>query len=233
MSVSVSVEGIHRTSLIDYPGRVAAVVFLGGCNLRCRFCHNAPLFSSSGQHGELSKQLFEYLERRKGLVDGVVVSGGEPLLADNAVDFIRQLKATGLPVKLDTNGAYPEKLQQICEEKLADYVAMDVKTSPEKYAELCGAPVFDRLEKSLDVLRRQGMTYELRTTCVPGYVDEHILAAIGERFGQVDRYYLQQFVPAMAFDSTMHSMEPFHPDRMSMMLDVVRSFSGECALRGV
>ena len=189
--------GLQKLSMVDYPGKLAATVFTGGCNLRCPFCHNAPLVLRAAEHPELSMdEVLAFLRTRRGLLDGVVLSGGEPLLQRDAEDFLREVKGLGFAVKLDTNGCYPQALAAILEAGVVDYVAMDVKNRPEKYPETVGIPDFDvaPVQESVRLLRRSGVDYEFRTTVVRElHTEENIRAICGWLQGS-KRWYLQQFV---------------------------------------
>ena len=191
------ISGLQKLSMVDYPGKLAATVFTGGCNLRCPFCHNAPLVLRVSETPDLpADEVLSFLRTRKGLLDGVVLSGGEPLLQKGAADFLREVKALGFSVKLDTNGCYPEALAAILEAGLADYVAMDIKNRPEKYAESVGIPDFDMkpVRESIHLLRRSGVDYEFRTTVVKEFHTLDDIRAIGEWLKGSKRYFLQQFV---------------------------------------
>ena len=189
--------GLQKLSMVDYPGKLAATVFTGGCNLRCPFCHNAPLVLRVRENPELPvEEVLSFLRSRRGLLDGVVLSGGEPLLQQDAAAFLREVKALGFAVKLDTNGCYPDALAAILEEGLADYVAMDIKNRPEKYAGTVGVPGFDLspVKESIRLLRSSGADYEFRTTIVREFHTMEDVRAIGEWLKGSKRWYLQQFV---------------------------------------
>ena len=161
--------GLQKLSMVDYPDKLAATVFAGGCDLRCPFCHNALLVTRLAESPTLPEaEVLEFLSRRKGLLDGVVLSGGEPLLQPDAADFLEKVRALGFAVKLDTNGCHPEALADILERGLADYVAMDIKNSLEKYPETVGVPGFDTapVEESVRLLAGSGVDHEFRTTLV-------------------------------------------------------------------
>ncbi len=187
------------TSLIDYPGKVAAVVWTVGCNLRCPFCYNAELVLP-----ELSQNLprlspeavLIQLRRRTRLIEGVVVTGGEPTLQSDLADWLWEAKTSGLAVKLDTNGTHPEVLAKLLDRALVDYVALDVKGPAERYREFTGGfDVWDRVQKSLDLLRGAGIVYEARTTVAPGLC-EGDLRQIAQELRGAQRYVLQPFFPA-------------------------------------
>ena len=203
--------GLQKMTLLDFPGHVACTVFLGGCGLRCPFCHNFELADGSAQPVMEEEELFGFLEKRTGLLDGVAVTGGEPCLHRELPDLLRRIRGMGFQTKLDTNGFHPEMLRQILEEGLADYVAMDIKNSPGKYAETTGvpAPDLEALRESVQLLMRWGRgerkvqslsgassgsgSYEFRTTVVREFHQAEDFEEIGRRIAGAQAYYLQCF----------------------------------------
>lgn len=227
----MNIQGFQKLTLLDYPGRTACTVFTGGCNLRCPFCHNADLVRTPLAGPNLADEVLTYLTRRQGILDGVCITGGEPLLQPDLVDFIRQVKELGYAVKLDTNGALPDRLAALLETGLVDYVAMDVKSSPAGYAAAAGVDtdpaVFDR---SIRILRDSGIPHEFRTTAVGGLHTPEDFAAIGRWLAGASAYYLQRFV-----DSGRLLGEGFHPfsiEEMEHLLTVVREHLPAAQLRG-
>ena len=160
--------GLQKMTLLDYPGKIACTVFLGGCNFRCPFCHNSELFMGKPEKLMEDEEFFAFLKTRKGLLDGVCVSGGEPTLYPRLPEFLAKIKELGFLVKLDTNGSRPEVVKELVEKNLVDYVAMDVKNSPAMYARTVGLETMDLtpIEESLRLLMKGSVDYELRTTLV-------------------------------------------------------------------
>ncbi len=188
--------GLQKLTLLDFPGRVACTVFTGGCNFRCPFCHNAQLVLLPQGHDALETEaFFAFLEKRKGILDGVCVTGGEPLLHADIADFLRRIRAMGFATKLDTNGSFPEQLAALVRDGLVDYVAMDVKHAPAWYASAVGIDGFDtaQVERSIDFLLEGRVDYEFRTTCVAEIHQDGDFAAIGRRIRGAKRYFLQTF----------------------------------------
>ena len=226
--------GLQTLSMVDYPGKLAATVFTGGCNLRCPFCHNALLVTRLEESPTLQQEeVLAFLKRRRGLLDGVVLSGGEPLIQSGVPEFLQKVRSLGFSIKLDTNGCYPDALEALLDQGLADYVAMDVKNAPEHYAQTVGIPDFDPavIARSAAVLAHSGADYELRTTVVRELHTVADIAAIGAWMQGAPRYFLQCFVDSSALISP-----GFHaPDRADLekMLQAARPFFGETALRGV
>ena len=189
------IKSFLGTSLIEYPGKISSVIFIGGCNLRCPFCHNLDLVLPE----LLEKvpdipgvQIIEELKKRKGFIDGVSVTGGEPLLFAGLADLFKSIKKeTGLDIKLDTNGTLPERLKKIL--PLVDYISMDIKSSPEKYSVATGdKTTFEEVEESIEIIKGTN-GYEFRTTMVPGIADKSDLKKICKKIGKVQKYVLQSF----------------------------------------
>jgi pyruvate formate lyase activating enzyme len=165
----MKIAALVRAALVDYPGFIAAVIFTQGCNLRCGYCHNPALLSSDGPLFVAETDVLDHLNRRKGILDGLVVTGGEPTLQLGLETFLHQVKEMGFRVKLDTNGTAPPVLERLIAGKLLDYVAMDIKAPPERYPEICGQPVdLAAIRESIQLLRRSTIPYEFRTTLAPG-----------------------------------------------------------------
>lgn len=188
--------GFQKMTLLDYPGKVACTVFTGGCNLRCPFCHNALLVTDIHKEDTVREaDIFAFLQKRRGLLDGVAITGGEPLLQEGIRDFILRVRELGFSVKLDHNGAYPDKLRALCDEGIVDYVAMDIKNSPEKYAATTGMKEIDLspYRESVSYLLSGRVDYEFRTTVVDELHEPDDFTAIGEWIGGAKRYFLQKF----------------------------------------
>ena len=226
--------GLQKLSLVDFPGKVAATVFTGGCDLRCPFCHNAPLvLPGRGTSALDAGGVLDFLASRRGLLDGVVLSGGEPLLQPDAADFLAEVKAMGFAVKLDTNGCHPDALADILDRRLADYVAMDIKNSLEKYPWTVGVPGFDTapVERSARLLMEGPADYEFRTTLVRPFHEVGDMETIGRWLRGARRYYLQAFVDSG--DLVGGGCAPFTPEEMEEFLQAARPFFQSAALRGL
>jgi pyruvate formate lyase activating enzyme len=229
----VNVKGFRKTSLLDYPGEIASVVFTGGCNLRCRFCHNSDLAYNEGVNIPV-EEIITTLKKRKKIIDAVVISGGEPLIQQDIFEFISILKTEEFKIKLDTNGCSPEPLINILDASLVDYVAIDIKTSPSKYPLLTGvSDGFDAVFRSITAIRDKAPEYELRTTCVPGFVDIEELTEIRETVGHVSNYYLQQFRNESTLDSSFSSCRPYSREKLGLLKDFVSTFSDHSGIRGL
>ena len=228
------ISGLQKLAMVDFPGKLAATVFTGGCNLRCPFCHNAPLVNRVAETPELSEEeVLAFLKSRKGLLDGVVLSGGEPLLQHDAADFLKKVRELGFAVKLDTNGGFPQVLADILQQELVDYVAMDIKNCREKYAQTVGIPGFDitPVEESVRLLQNSGINFEFRTTVVKIFHTAADIQAIGEWCQGAPHYFLQQFVDSG--DLVGVGCEALDPLEVKAFADLMRPFFDEVGVRGI
>lgn len=187
--------GLQKLTLLDYPERIACTVFTGGCNLRCPFCHNGSLALGDSKDEISEEEFFSFLESRAGRLDGVCISGGEPTLQPDLADFVRKIKALGFSVKLDTNGTRPEVISSLICEGLLDYIAMDIKNSPTKYAETAGVKAFDYspIAESIKIISESGVAHEFRTTVTAELHDAKDIREICKNLHQDAKYYLQAY----------------------------------------
>ena len=228
----MDISGIQKMTLLDFPGKCACTVFLAGCNLRCPFCHNASLVLTSPEPAMTEEEFFAFLKKRKGLLDGVCITGGEPTLRKDLPDFIRKIKEMGYLVKLDTNGSNPGMLGKLLEEKLLDYVAMDIKNCPDRYAATCGnVDILPRVEQCLTLLRDSNVEYELRTTCVKPFHDTQAMEAIGKWLPGTQNYYLQAFVDSGDLVGT--GVSGFNKEEMEALRQAVLPYIPTTRIRGI
>ena len=228
----MNVQGYQKLTLLDFPGRTACTVFTGGCNLRCPFCHNAGLVRTPLAGPNLTDEVLAYLAKRKGILDGVCVTGGEPLLQPDLVGFLQAVKEMGYAVKLDTNGMLPGRLSEVLATNLVDYVAMDIKSSPDGYSAATGTDAdVSAVSDSLSILRGSGIPFELRTTAVRGIHTEADFDAIGEWIGDVPAYFIQRFVDSGQLLGS--GCDAFSPEEMEHLLTTVRQYTPSAQLRGV
>ena len=229
----MQLHGLQKMTLLDFPGHVACTVFLGGCDFRCPFCHNYELVDGTAKPEMTDDEFFSFLDKRHGLLDGVAVTGGEPLLHPGLIPFLRRIREQGFAVKVDTNGYHPDRLREILDANLADYVAMDVKNSPEKYARTCGLPHLD-LEPVLDSIRllmSSGTEYEFRTTVIAEFHTARDIASIGELIRGAKRYYIQCFTDRDSVPfGDLHA--PSRAD-LDEFLTVAKTYVPAAELRGV
>jgi pyruvate formate lyase activating enzyme len=231
----MNIKGIHKTSLIDYPGKICSIFFSGGCNMRCRYCHNPELVMQNSKTPVVGNdEAIAFVEKRKGLLDGIAITGGEPTLSKNLIPFLRSLRATGVSIKLDTNGLQPGIIEAVLENKLVDYIALDIKTSPEKYGDLTGREdAFPYIRKTLVAVKIADIDYEIRTTCIPGYVEFDDIKKIAREIGFVKRYYLQQFVAEKTLDASLANVRPFQRSVLEAYCAYLKGFAEVCAIRGL
>ena len=195
-NILMKILGMEKLSLVDFDNHISATVFTGGCNFRCPYCHNAPLVLDPAGQGALSEgEIFDYLKKRKGVLQGVAITGGEPTLMPDLKDFILKVREIGYEVKLDSNGTRPEILAQFIEEKIVDYIAMDIKNSKKRYAETVDVKNFDLapVEESVSLLKKGLVPYEFRTTLVKEYIAREDIEEIAEWLSGAKRYFLQHF----------------------------------------
>lgn len=227
-------HGFQKLTMLDYPGNTACTVFTAGCNFRCPFCHNALLVTDIDNENIYScEEIMKYLEKRKGVLDGICISGGEPLMHNEIFDFIKNVKNAGLLVKLDTNGSYPEKLKKLIDGNLLDYVAMDIKNSPEKYTETVGCEDFDiaPVRESINILLDGKIDYEFRTTLVRELHSVRDMSGIGEMIRGAEKYFLQQFIDSGNLIG--QGFSAFSKDEMSVFRDEIKKYVKSAELRGV
>jgi len=225
-------DGLQKLTLLDFPDKMACTVFTHGCNFRCPFCHNASLVEGDNVH--LPVEEFEdFLKKRQGILDGVAITGGEPMLQKDLKDFIKMIKSYGYLVKLDTNGTYPEKLEELIDEGLVDYVAVDIKNSPEKYGRTIGVENYDitPIKKTVELLKKGRVPYEFRTTVVKELHEAADFEEIGKWLEGAPRYFLQQFVDSG--DLIGEGMSAHDEDTMRDFLDIVQQYIPDAELRGI
>jgi len=224
--------GLQKLTLLDFPEHVACTVFTLGCNFRCPFCHNAPLVQGENTPQYDVEEFFAYLEKRKGILDGVAVTGGEPLLQKDIEEFLGRIKEMGYAVKLDTNGAFPDKLQSILQKGLADFVAMDIKNAPDRYEETAGCTgILEKVQKSAKLLMEGDTPFEFRTTAVQQLHTAENFRDIGRWIAGTSRYYIQQFQDSGNILEQGYTAPT--KEEMETYLQAVREFVPKAELRGI
>lgn len=228
----MKIHGLQKMTLLDYPGKVACTVFLGGCDFRCPYCHNAELLDGSCPPLMESEGLLSFLSKRRGLLEGVAITGGEPLLRGELPQLLRDIRSMGYAIKLDTNGTHPDRLSTLIGEGLVDYVAMDIKNSPVKYAETAGVPKLDLtpVRKSVSLLLQGRVEYEFRTTvCAQLHTQSDILS-IAQWIQGASRYFIQPF----ADRDTVPFSGLSAPEKSSLQafVDTASAYVREVSIRG-
>ena len=224
--------GFQKLTLLDYPGKVACILFTKGCNFRCPFCHNGSLVRADEMQTIADTEILTFLKKRQGILEGVCITGGEPLLHNGLKDFIKEVKKLGYSVKLDTNGSIPEKLKELVEKELIDYVAMDIKNSFAKYSLTCGFETdIDNIKQSIGFLLSGAVDYEFRTTLVKELHTFEDMKAIGEMIKGAKRYFLQNFKDSG--DVLEENMHPFDEDELEKFKNIAAEYIADTTIRGI
>lgn len=229
--MSFCISGFQKSTLIDFPDRIACIVFTNGCNFRCGYCHNPELFNKIEPVLDVSA-FFEFLETRKNKLDGVVITGGEPTLQPDLKGFISEIKAKGFLVKLDTNGSNPEILKDLLESCLLDYVAMDIKAPLKKYQEITNSKIdVEKIKTSIKLLLNSDIEYEFRTTVVKSQLDKDDFIKIGEQIRGAKNYYLQEFIPSKTLDESFMAEETYKKSEFKEFIELLNSYVQNVELR--
>ena len=256
----MKIHGLNKLTLLDYPGHMACLIFTGACNYRCPFCHNASLVLNPNSQPALSEEeIFAFLQSRKGILEGVCISGGEPTLQADLPEFIRKIRAMGFHVKLDTNGSRPGILKGLLDEGLLDYVSMDIKNTPEKYLTTIGIPaettsgctpagnchsnksisgfdnlITDSVRQSAELLMQSGVPYEFRTTVVKELHSKEDLLTIGKWLNGAKAYYLQSFRDSETLGGAAPGQfHAYEPEQMRVFRDMLKPYFETVELRGI
>jgi pyruvate formate lyase activating enzyme len=214
------VAGLQKNSLIDYPGKISCVVFLSGCNFACPYCHNPDLARGAYPQRIPPAHVLDFIAQRKTLLEGAVITGGEPTLAPDLTELCNAIRDKGLAVKLDTNGSRPEILAKLINGKAIDFIAMDVKTAPVQYGPpLCPPDEGQHIQSSIDLVMNSGLPYEFRTTCVKPFIDTESIKAIGRTIEGARQWTLQTFTPTTLLSPDFFgNFDPgFSPDEMDRL----------------
>ena len=224
---------VQKTSFIDFPGKISAIVFTQGCNFRCPYCHNPELVDPERFCDTLFPQdVFAYLEKRKGKLDGVVITGGEPSLQAKLIPFIQKVKSLGYLVKLDTNGSHSRVIQEALRKGIIDYIAMDIKAPFEKYSRVTGSLVnITQIRKSISLIRNSGIPYEFRTTLVRPLLGPEDVIQIGKMIKGASLYVLQKFVASKHVDPMYVRKSPFADDELALLMSELASLVVRCVVR--
>jgi len=232
-------KGFIKTSVIEYPGKIVSLAFVGGCNFRCPFCQNPDLvLNSRSLPSTGEKEVIDYLLSKRKWLDGLVITGGEPMLEKDLPNFLSKIKKEGFLVEIETNGTNPGMLRDLVKGSLVDYLALDIKApfEWEKYSKAAGIvdeTLFGKVKESVKILLRSDIDYELRTTVVPGLVDQEDVISIARSFGSVKKYVLQQFAPKVTLDKQYEKIEPYSKDKLEEMKEKIADYVEFCEIRGV
>jgi len=230
----MKIAGIQKLSLIDFPGHVASIVFLQGCNFTCGYCQNPELIGAGEEPFFPEEELFDYLTRRSKMLEGVVVTGGEPVIHKDLPEFLKRIKDMGFKIKLDTNGSDPDMIEHLLREHILDYIAIDLKTAPHKYHELTGIKnIEELLQRTIRWTMLSAIPYEFRTTCVPGIVDEEDILVMGRLVRGARRFCLQQYRSLVTYDPKFLDVKPYDPDTLRRFQNTLSHFVREAVIRGI
>ena len=230
----MNIGGFQKTSLLDYPDYLSAIVWTQDCNFKCPFCYNRNLVMGKEKSIDENEVLF-YLKKRQGMIEGLVISGGEPFLQKDFKDFIEKVKKLGYLVNIDTNGSFPDKLKELIEEKKVDYISMDVKAPKNKYDKLSGIKTdISKIQKSIDLIKNKASDYEFRTTFVPDLLKKEDIVEIGKWLDGSKNYYLQQFKNNPPLISNQFENVLPHPkEYLIETLESIKPFFKQCDVRGI
>lgn len=232
LSEGIIIGGLQKSSLIDYPEQICAIVFTQGCNFRCPYCHNPELALQTERTLNSTRSVLNFLQKRIGKLDGVVITGGEPTLQKHLPEFIKLIKGMGFKVKLDTNGTNPEMLKRLINEKLIDYAAMDIKAPIEKYSQVTCTKVNAKdILKSIEILKNSGIDYEFRTTVVKSQLFAEDFEKIAQMIEGCEKYYLQKFVPTKTLDPTFLDKNTYSDKNFVMIIDSLKDYIKQVELR--
>jgi pyruvate formate lyase activating enzyme len=225
------IAGFEKNTLLDYPGKIASIIFTYGCNLRCPYCHNPELVIEPLNKDLLfpEEEVINYLKKRKGLIDALVITGGEPTLQKDLIPFIKKIKKLGLLVKLDTNGTFPDKVEEIVEENIVDYWAMDVKF-PAEYLKDYGMNSED-IKRSIDLIMSSGKDYEFRTTYVRGLHKIEDAHSIGEMIKGAKNYYIQNFRKGKTIDPKLSGRNSFTDKELNEIKEIMSKYVQDVTIR--
>jgi len=234
----IEIGGLEKSTLIDYPARVACTVFLIGCNFRCPFCYSSELVlpeKIKSQPRISEKEFFDFLKKRKGLLEGVVICGGEPTLNKDLPDFVKKIKKLGYRVKIDTNGSNPEMLKELIKKKLLDYVAMDIKASlrSQEYERVVGVKTdLEKIKKSIGIIKNSGIDYEFKTTVVPTIHTKEDIIKIAKAIAPAKKYFLQNFRAEKTINPKFEKIKPYSKDFLLEIKEKIAGYFDICEVRG-
>ena len=229
------IEAIQKLTLLDYPEKTAATLFTHGCNFRCPFCHNAGLVTRPSEFSVSNEELFSFLEKGKNMLEGICITGGEPLLQNDIADFIKKIRELGYSIKLDTNGSFPDKLLALIDQGLLDYVAVDIKNSPEKYEITAGAKnILEMVKETVNILKEEKLPYEFRTTVTGNLHTVDDMRSIGEWISGTKKYFLQPFKDSGDIVAGVSAAAAFEckNTHAEALLEAVKPFVPDAQIRG-
>lgn len=233
--IFILIKGFQRVSLIDYPGKLCSIVFVGSCNFRCPYCYNTELVESPEKLETIpEEEIINFMKKREGLLDGVCITGGEPTIYSDLPEFAKKIKDIGFLVKVDTNGSNPKILKELIEKKLVDYIAMDIKAPLEKYKEVAKKEVdLKKIQESINLIRNSGIEYEFRTTVLKKFFKRKDALAIGKWLKGSKNYCIQQFRPGKTLDKKIENEKPYAPEKLLRFAEILKPFFDSVEVRGI
>lgn len=230
----MKIGGFQKTSILDYPEKISSIIWTVGCNFRCPFCYNKDLVEGKVKTFD-EEEILSYLKMRKNLIEGLVITGGEPLIYNDICNFISKVKKLGYKIKIDTNGIYPEKLQKLIDKKLIDYIAMDIKAPKEKYDKLTGVKTdINKIQKSINIIKNSKIDYEFRTTIIPNFLTKEDMINIAKWLSGSKKYYIQQFksdVPLIS--DKLINVNPYSKEELTNILKEIEHYFDFCNVKGI
>jgi pyruvate formate lyase activating enzyme len=230
----MKIGGFQKTSLLDYPDMISSIVWTIGCNFNCPFCYNTELIRGTVQT-IYEEQIFNHLKKREGIIESLVISGGEPFLQKDLDIFCKKIKNLNLKIKIDTNGYFPDKLKELIDKKLIDYIAVDIKAPKEKYKKLTGIKIdIKKIQKTINILQKSRVDYEFKTTFVPKFLTKKDIVEIAKWLKGSKKYYLQQFkneVPVLS--NQLQHIKPYEKKDLLDIIEEIKPLFGHCSARGV
>jgi len=229
----MKIGNIQKTSLIEFPGLISCIIFTQGCNFRCPYCHNPELVLPEKFEKVIDEEyLFDFLEKRKRYLEGVCITGGEPSIHPDIIEFIKKIKNMGYKIKFDTNGSRPEIIEKLFEENLIDYISMDVKGPIEKYEEIAGVGVEkEKIIKSINLIKNSKIDYEFRTTVVKSQIEIKDFKRIGELIKGARKYYLQKFIPSKLVNEDFKKEETYTEEEFEKIKEIIKKYVNFCGIR--
>jgi pyruvate formate lyase activating enzyme len=231
----MKIGGLQKTSLLDYPNKLSAIIWTVGCNLRCPFCYNKQLLYDESTEIINEEEVILFLKKRKGKLEALSITGGEPLLQEDIANFIEKIKNIGYLIKIDTNGTFPNKLKNLIDENLVDYISMDIKAPRNKYNILCGKNVdIKDIQKSIDLIKKSSKKYEFKTTIIPKLLNTNDIIEIAKWLKGANQFYLQQFKnESPLISKKLEEIKPYSKKYLNEIIDEIKPFFNKCSLRGV
>jgi pyruvate formate lyase activating enzyme len=227
----MKIGGLEKTTLIDYPGKVACMIYTIGCNFRCPYCHNPELVDETAEIID-TETIFNFLKERKPLLDGVVITGGEPTMHDDLLEFMKRIKDLGYLIKLDSNGTRPEMISKAISMNLVDYIAMDMKSPLEKYSQQVARPVnTEAIKESIRIIMRSFVDYEFRTTVVKSLLSQEDIVSIAQSIRGAKKYYLQRFIPAKILNPQLLRKATYSIEEFENLKNIVSPYVHYCGIR--